>query len=738
MRLCGKYFTQSAIEKIRSELLENPGVSRRELSLKVCRWLSWTSPNGKPKEVSCRKALSALDKKGLIRLPDSGRTYNFQKRAGWMALPVFESLRCDLSELGKITLEPVSGDYRGKKKSREWNSMMDRFHYLGSGPLCGAQIRYLVSSETHGRLGALSHSAGTLRLKDRDEWIGWSPRAHWANIDRVVCNSRFLILPSVNVKNLASRVLSLSLKRLPRDWEERYGYRPALLETFVDPQRFSGVCYRAANWTLIGKTAGRRGRYANGKKCGSPKDIYVYPLQKNFRRVLTRETERPLFAEEREEFYEKWHEEEFGAAEFYDPRLQKRLETLASDMGRRPGRPVSEACGGDMSKIKAAQRFFSHKEVEMRRVLRAHAEASAARIQKRPMALAVRNEREIQIPPGPARLSTLMAIGPDGAPLGLLDGWLDGRPETSPPQKLSGKSREKSEKKSLKNKKGKKDGGWIRTYRAASEIQSHCPDSEITLTGDIRGGIRALFREARKHPRGPKILVRSLQNDGPDRDERKIRRKTAAAPVAGHFEVEVPPGEHGARPRRARLAASRAKILLGGPGGRPMTLWAVWARETAPLPSPFRRVEWLLVSSAPVRSFEDARALLKQRVLSLQNRGWGRTLEKICPSDDPVIQDGDALKNCLAVCMVIAWRICHLKALGKKTPHIPSGLSFPKTRWRAVQARAVRVFGDFFQTCFFRTWKGRAPAAVMAARGPGEAFDFRPCPRLCRGRGRFQ
>ena len=163
---------------------------------------------------------------------------------------------------------------------------MDQFHYLGKGPLCGAQIRYLVESSRCGWVGALAFSAAQWRLKERDTYIGWTEGARRANLNRVVCNSRFLILPSVRVRNLASHVLSLCMSRLVSDWSERYGYAPVLAETFVDPSRFAGTCYRAANWVRVGKTVARPTAYPNGKVAECPKDIYVYPIRGNWKKVL--------------------------------------------------------------------------------------------------------------------------------------------------------------------------------------------------------------------------------------------------------------------------------------------------------------------------------------------------------------------------------------------------------------------------------------------------------------------
>ncbi len=178
---------------------------------------------------------------------------------------------------------------RYAKASKAWNGLMSAHHYLGAGPLCGAQLPYLVRSPIHVLLGGLSFSGATLRLKARDEWIGWSEGARRANLQRVVRNSRFLMAPSVRVPNLASHVLDLVLGRLCADWRDRYGYEPVLVETFVDGTRFAGACYRASNWRRLGQSAERADGFADGTRSTGSKEIFAYPLRRDWRSVLCRE-----------------------------------------------------------------------------------------------------------------------------------------------------------------------------------------------------------------------------------------------------------------------------------------------------------------------------------------------------------------------------------------------------------------------------------------------------------------
>ena len=197
MWLCGQNFNREIIEHIQATVESEPEISRRALSRRVCEWLGWRSDNGKLKEMSCRKALQSLDRRGRITLPEQKRSYSFQRsKTGIKQKPPHGTeICCNLKELGRVEIAPITSRY--SKASRQWNQLLDLYHYLGSGPLCGSQIRYLVHSEIYGLLGGLSFSASTWRLKARDEFIGWSERARRQNLQRVVCNSRFLIVPKI-------------------------------------------------------------------------------------------------------------------------------------------------------------------------------------------------------------------------------------------------------------------------------------------------------------------------------------------------------------------------------------------------------------------------------------------------------------------------------------------------------------------------------------------------------------
>jgi len=281
-RYCGRLFSGEEIFGIRRILVEHPSYNRVTLSRAVCDAIGWIKPDGHRKEMSCRVAMLRMHRDGLIILPPplkgngNGRTRPTLTFASLPQSPVL----LPAGALGELELRRVT-----PRDSSLWNELIERHHYLGYKPLPGAQIRYLVFAGPH-LLAALGFGASAWKVAPRDKFIGWSDHERVRNLNLVVNNARFLILPWITSHNLASRILGAAAKRLGQDWQDSYGYRPVLLETFVDKARFRGTCYRAANWICVGSTQGR-GKLDRYKRCPLPvKDIFLYPLNQDFRRAL--------------------------------------------------------------------------------------------------------------------------------------------------------------------------------------------------------------------------------------------------------------------------------------------------------------------------------------------------------------------------------------------------------------------------------------------------------------------
>jgi len=283
-RYGGREFTSAEIDTIRCLIAQNPEANRAGLSRLVSRTLGWLKPNGGLKEMSCRVSMLRMHRAELIHLPPprkvNGNGKRYRRRtthAETEEVPIFTPA----GEFDDLRLELV----RGRTASHLWNEYIDRYHYLGYQPLRGDQLRYFALEG--GRiLALLGFCAAVWKTAPRDNYIGWTIAQRKQRLHLVTNNARFLILPWIHSKNLASRILSRTTRRLAMDWKERYGYRPVLVETFVECSRFHGTCYKAANWLWLGQTTGR-GRLDIGGKDGLPiKSVLVYPLQTNFRQEL--------------------------------------------------------------------------------------------------------------------------------------------------------------------------------------------------------------------------------------------------------------------------------------------------------------------------------------------------------------------------------------------------------------------------------------------------------------------
>jgi hypothetical protein len=282
-KLCGRPFDGSDLETIRGEILAANPPLRSEIARRVCRALQWSDARGRPKLMSARVGLLRLHRAGLIELPaptrGNGNGRGLVRRPDVWPEPV--PVGGTVGQLSGLRLEAA----QDKGASRLWNGLIERHHYLGYTPLPGAQLRYLIHCE-HGVLGAIGFGAAAWKVAARDRWIGWEAPCRETQLGRVLNNARFLILPWVQVKNLASKVLALAAARIPEDFAARYGERVVLLETFVEIPRHRGTCYRAANWRYLGETTGR-GKCDRTHQAALPrKAVYVYPLAADFRAAL--------------------------------------------------------------------------------------------------------------------------------------------------------------------------------------------------------------------------------------------------------------------------------------------------------------------------------------------------------------------------------------------------------------------------------------------------------------------
>ena len=282
----GRLIERSEVDWIKQSMRENPHMGRTPLSVKVCERWDWRRSDGQLKDIACRELLRKLEKLELLRLPPRQTGGGSCKAPQIATVPVDDSpICCTLKQLGVLKMVNVDDSANINDKGL-FNYLLKQYHYLGFVRPVGQNMKYLIYS-SHGRvLGCLLFGAAAWKTQGRDTYIGWSPQQREKHLGLLTNNTRFLILPWVNVKHLASCVLAMCLRCLNRDWMQKYGSELALVETFVDTERFKGTCYRASNWLFVGQTKGRSRQDRYGCKKVPIKDTYVYPLEKDFRKLL--------------------------------------------------------------------------------------------------------------------------------------------------------------------------------------------------------------------------------------------------------------------------------------------------------------------------------------------------------------------------------------------------------------------------------------------------------------------
>lgn len=693
--ICGRKFSPELIARLNATPRD---WSRRALSRQLCEWLDWKGPSGTFQTTMARIAIQRLAAAGHLQLaPATSPLRRTQPRSSnWPQELKLPSIRATLRQIQPVELIRVGS--RHSQSARQCRQLLERFHPLGAR-LCGCQMRYLISCP-QGILGVLTFSAASRRVRARDQWIGWDDLTRAENLHRIVNNSRFLIRPEVEIKYLASHALALAIQRLAEDWEERYGYRPWLLETFVEKAKYRGCSYRAANWIELETTTTGRGRNDRHHQAAqTAKRIFVYPLLKKCRSRLRQWPQTPRLARAEPTLRpvpqpQDWAEEEFWRADLGDERLRKRLMVIARDFYARPQANVPQSCDGNRARTKAVYRFLDHAQVSMQAVLESHYAATAVRVAQHPVVLAAQDTTSLNYCTHPATenlgpigthpggaigllVHDTMAFNLEGTPLGLLDVQCWARDPSQFGKKHQRRQLPLEAKESVK---------WLRSLEAVAQAQKQCPQTQIVSVGDREADIYELFVWATEKPGRPHLLVRAEHNRRVQQEHKHLWEHMAAQAVAGIKEVRLP--------RRAKRSARTAilevrfgAVELRAPKTRGrlpnVRVWAVWARETG-APAGVEPVEWMLLTTLRVDTFDQA-----CEKLDWYTRRWGievfhRTLKSGCQIETRQLGHADRIEACLAIDLVVAWRIFHLAKLGRETPEVPCTVYFEQIEWQAL------------------------------------------------------
>lgn len=693
--------------------------SRGALARYLCDELGLLDPRGQRRLAGVQKALRVLEARGLWELPEpkGPPSRGWQPRRLDAPVPVPEGVPERVDAVGDLQLvEVISED---DELFRIWNELMLSEHPLLDCRLVGRQLRYLVGSE-HGWLGAMGFGSCALRLTDRDEWIGWDEATRKRFQERVVNLNRFLIRPSVKCHNLASRVLSMGLRRLAGDFSERYGFEPWLVETFVERERYAGTCFRAANWIHVGSTAGR-GRNAPNRPMKGRKDIYLYELRPDSRRAMglagPGQTVPPVDLTEALSS-EDWVEDEFGGADFGHRATERRFVKIARSKAQNPALPYTQCFAGNRHELKAFYRFIGNEREEITpdSMLAPHRKRTIGRIKAEKRVLVIQDSSDLDFSDrldcnglgvigtnqtgtvsAGLRMHSALALNERGIPLGVLS------TEIYPPRT----GEKKPQNRPIEDKESYR---WLRVFEQLIEIAPSVGSTELVCVGDRESDIFELFDLRRRRARNVHLLVRAKHNRRLEDEPRKLFDHLGALPLMARAEVEVPrqrakkakpsrPGRTALPARTAQVELKWERVKLAPPQTpqtkdmRPVEVYAVEVREPEP-PRGAKPLHWVLLSTLPVESKKQALRCLRSYSLRWRIEEWHRLLKSGCGIESHQHQTAERLGRAIAIDTVIGWRVMLLTLLGREAPDLPAELVFSSWECRLLETLQTKVAPD--------------------------------------------
>lgn len=701
VRISGRWVPKEVLERI-SRRSQGPEVpSRAEVVSHFCRAVHWKDRQGKLCLSSARVALNRLEELGLVQLPAPRRDRKPASRRqlydDGAPLPPLPQLPANGRAIAGLRLRLIQGDKDAGHLT--WNRLITREHPLQGAPLVGAQLRYLVECDA-GIVGAFGFGPPAYHLACRDQWVGWSPVAREQNRHRVVGLSRFLIRSGLRVANLASQCYALVVRQMPLDWKQRYGVRPLLMETFVDREHHTGLSLSAANWRRLGQSKGRGRDDRQRAHAKSFKDVWVYEFQSNSRKYLQSSSAevlapRSVFSRS---LNEDWVEEELSGADLGDRRLNHRLKEILKQRWARPAASYYRSFD-QTHEAKAAYRLLEspRPEITLQSLLKPHQEQTGRRMAAEAVVLLAQDTTGLSYNTlqktqglGPLTdptsrgqfLHTLLAFRLDGIPLGNLWAHLWARPAQSDTAQRNDQSVDEKE-----------SARWIRAFQVSCQWAQRMPQTQIIVCGDRESDIYELYDQKPAAPKNVHVLVRG-QHDRSLSGGTQLRAALEQVELGGTLSVAIPRRQD--RPARtAELELRWKAVELCPPAVALKKSWpsipifALWAREKNP-PQGAEPIDWVLLTSWPIKSLKTARRLVKWYGLRWGIECWHKVLKEGCKVERRQMKSALALERALAFDMMIACRVLLLSRLGKTHPDLPAEIFYSPEELAVVGIKKKR------------------------------------------------
>jgi uncharacterized protein DUF4338/transposase-like protein/transposase Tn5 family protein len=694
--VCGRWVCEDLLRRLSRRARSSNPPSRRELIEDFCRGANWRDVKGRLRISSASLALQRLEKGGKVQLPAApARAPRSARRLldDEQALPPLPELPNHAGKIPGLRLRLIQDER--DRAHLVWNRLIGREHPLGGRPLVGAQLRYLVECDL-GIVGAFGFGPPAFHLECRDQWIGWNSKARGQNRQRVIGLSRFLIRRGLSCHTLASRCYGLVLKQVAEDWLERYGIKPVLVETYVDRLHHQGRSLAAANWRRLGESKGRGRDDQRRQKSKSPKDVWVYELDKKARLLLqAQEAEvlapRSVFAATD---HANWAAEEMGAVDLGDTRLNERVGRMLQGRWERPGLSFHRSFGS-LTEGKRAYELVENErsEINLQSLLAPHQQQTARRMAAEKVVLMAQdttalsyNGLEATEGLGPIGedytrglfLHSLQVFRLDGIPLGTAWAEVWARPE-----ERKGPHRNKQ------SVDQKESGRWLRALQEAGQRARQMPRTRLVVCGDRESDFYELYDQKLAMPSNVDLLVRG-HHDRCLTDGTRLKASLEKAPLGGTLVVQVP-RRKGQPARRAVLelrwleAEIRSPAVALKKSWPSLKLYAVWAREVG-APAGVEPIEWLLLTTWPVNSLKMARRIVRWYALRWGIECWHKVLKSVCGVERRQLKSAQALERALALDMIVASRILLMNRFGKEHPELPAEILYSPAELEVLQA----------------------------------------------------
>ena len=687
--------------------------SRGEVADRVCEAFDFRDGRGRWQRASCSRALSDLAAAGHVSLPAGQPVRGVGGRARVLPHPVASAVEVP-GTVGAVVGLTLALVETGAQR-QVWNTLMAYEHPRGAGPFVGPQLRYLVGS-AHGCLGGVGFAASARRLRSRDAWVGWDDTGRRAHLHRVLGLCRLLVRPGIVCRNLASHVLGRVVRAVGDDCERVYGYRPWLLETFVDETEQSGASVRAANWIRVGETCGRGRGDRTHAASETRKAVYMYALEPGWRARLAAPAPgiAPLAAGDGLDAA-SWAGHEFGGARLGDARLSARLVQSARHMAESPMRAITGAAQGARALVKGHYRLIDQpadSAVTVDNILAPHRERTLRRMQAHDTVLCIQDGTRLNFTRrgqtqglgaigsnqtgAVARgleLHTTLAVNPDGVALGVLRAAFDAPAPPNPEAEGESSAKPRTERKSFR---------WVEGLRDCAQAAAQLSETRVVCTMDREADFLDLFLEQRANAPQVDLLVRAKadrvlgKEKTPDGQtvSRRLFDTVRNAPARGAAQVEVQrlsarvKASKQARKdrRKARVADVTLRyqpVALPCPGDEPVELWVVHVREQQPPPGG-KPLEWFVLTTLRVTSTDDATQILHWYSLRWRIEEYFRVLKSGCKVEELQHHTAERLERAMAIKIVIGWRIQLMVQLGREVPDLPGDLLFSDGELRVL------------------------------------------------------